>query len=127
MKRLSNYRHPSRVEFPGIPPALDEPLKVMGKQLRELTELGQGLFTLEGNGNYEVREVTTRHDAIFSLGLQSLDGPAVGAKCIFSSAGEVPDIKDFSVISEKSVRFQLFWKYNVPPGDATVRLLILGR
>ena len=126
MKRLSNYRHPTRNEFPGIPPAVEEPLKVLGKQIREITELLQGFLTLEGNGNYEVRTVTTGHDREFTLGLQTLSGPAQGAIVIYSSAGEVPELKDFTVLNEKSVRCKLFWRYSVPSADATVRLLILG-
>ena len=126
MKRLSNYRHPSRTEFPGIPPVMDEPLKVIGKQIRELTELQQGQSTLEGNGNYELRTVTTRHDQEFSLGLQALKGPPAGGVCIFSSAGEIPEVKEFTVVGEKSVRWVLYWRHNVPAGDVTVRLLILG-
>lgn len=126
MKRLANYQHPTRTQYPQLPPGLEDPLKVIGKQIQEITELLQGLLTLEGNGNYEKRTVTVRHDQEFTLGLLSLRGPPEGVVAIHSTAREVPEVKDFTVLSEKSIRLKVFFRHSVPAGDVAVRFLILG-
>lgn len=126
MKKISNYAHPTRTKFPQIPPGMEEPLKVIGLQIRELTELNQGQHTPEGNGNAELREVVCQHDTPFLVQVGTVKGAPQGLVVLWTSVGEHPLVKDFAVVSERTVRLRFFWQLSAPAGDVTVRFRLEG-
>jgi len=125
MKRIGNYVHPTRSQFPGIPPALEVPMRVQGKQLKDITELLQNRFVLGVNSNDEDREFECQHDTDITIGLNTLKGPPRGAIPYYSSAGEVPRIRRWQVLNERSIKMALFFD-SAPAGKVTVRMLIRG-
>ena len=122
---VSNYRHPSRQDFPSLSPDTDKALDAMGKQIRELTQVLQGKSSLTENGNNEIRTLKVTHDTAYDLSLGTMKGNPLGAIAIYSSIYEIPRITQFQMLGDKKVRLK-FDFLAASAQDVTVRVLFLG-
>lgn len=81
--KLSAFRPPNKTDFPDMPPGDEEPFKVVGKHIIDLTTALQGQISIEDNLDAELIRVDIEHNKLFTVTLQKKGSRAVGATCIY--------------------------------------------
>lgn len=123
--KISNYKHPTRQDFPGLSPEQERAMESMGRQIRELTQVLQGKASLTENANNEIKTLTITDGVEYQVTMNTMKGDPIGAIPIYSSVFEVPRLSHFEKLSEK--RAKVKFSFSSPPADpATVRILFIG-
>lgn len=122
--KLANYKHPTRQDFPLLPPWFVDAMKGPGKQMQDLTDLLQGKASLPDNMNIEMKELTVRHGKTYTLGLTKLKGVPMAAWVGYSSQFEGTNFA-WRNSGGQQVDVTFSWA-SAPPGDITVRVIFMG-
>jgi hypothetical protein len=122
VKPIPNYHPVVRQEIRDAEPWLDEAVKPINRQLKELTDAAQGQASLFGNTNCESRDLRVEHlrNYYVTPGVKDIQG----ATCILSAK---PLDRPMEAEIQTDGRLRLLFKFvDAPSGEIFVRVAILG-
>lgn len=123
--KISNYRHPTRQDFPGLSPEISRALDVVGRQVRELTQVLQGRASLSENLNCEIRSMEVLDGVDYEVSMTTMSGEPEGAIPIWADNYEIPRVSHFQALSGGRAKVRFEFSTN-PTAAKAVRILFVG-
>lgn len=121
--KLANYKHPTRQDFPQLPPWFIDAMKGPGKQLQDTTDLLQGKATLGDNTATEIRDLKVKNGGVYTVTMQKLKTTPTLGWVGYTSQFE-KEAFVWRPTGDKQVEFTISWPSN-PTGDITLRVIFM--